>query len=102
MKFGANTKIQMFGITKYLRDWCDEYELSPKIVYQRYMNGIRDQSLFDPVDDDILDKNYVHRLWGGKWVEKTEVPRKKKRIYTKPVRWNKTQKWVYVGKIKIA
>ena len=97
----SSVEIEMFGVSKTLKAWSKEYELPYDLVRQRYDDGIQNESLVDPVQCDMLDKDYVHQLWGGKWVDKTKLHENKKHIYTEPARWNKTQKWVYVGKMVI-
>lgn len=88
--------IKIFGEVKTLSEWCVEYSLPERLVYQRYKDGVIGEALLDPQFEDELQPNFVHRVWGGKWVDKDRI--RKSKAYTEPVRWNDKLKWVYVGK----
>lgn len=89
--------IKIFGEVKTLSEWCVEYGLPERLVYKRYTEGCIGDELLDPPFYDVLQKSFVHQVWGGKWVTKDQI-RKKAKKHAEPVRWNNKLKWVYVGK----
>lgn len=83
------------GIKKPLRQWAEEYDLTYELVLQRYTNGWLSEHLIMPERCDLLSRQLVHRLWGGRWYYRNE--RCKKKRSTEAHRWNDRQRWVYVG-----
>ncbi len=61
-------KITIYGETHTLSEWADMYELYPSTIRCRYNTGYRDYELLEPIHKDKLDEDFVHKLWGGKWV----------------------------------
>lgn len=61
-------KITICGETHTLSEWADMYELYPSIIRRRYNAGYRDYELLEPIPKDKLNEDFVHELWGGKWV----------------------------------
>lgn len=92
MKYDVATKITICGETHTLSKWADMYELYPSTIHYRYNTGCRDSELLKPVPKDRLDENFVHKLWGGKWVYTG------KKIIRKC--YKHKLKWVYTGKIE--
>jgi hypothetical protein len=90
MKYDVATKITICGETHTLSEWADMYELYPSTIRCRYNTGCRDYELLEPIHKDRLDEDFVHKLWGGKWVY---TGRKIIRKFYK-----NGLKWVYTGK----
>lgn len=67
--------------THSLYRWAKEYDLSVRLIYSRYYAGLRGQALLFPTNRDVVSEEYVHKIWGGRWVFK------RKQITT--------SKWVY-------
>jgi hypothetical protein len=92
---GKEILVTIYGTTKPLRQWAEEYDLTYEIVFERFLYGWKDENLILPERCDMLTKAIVHKLWGGRWVYRNELSRKNRKH---EFRWNDTTKWVYVGR----
>lgn len=90
MKCDVATKITIGGETHTIAQWAEMYELHNATIRSRYNTGCRDYELLEPIHKDRLDEDFVHKLWGGKWVY---TGRKIIRKFYK-----NGLKWVYTGK----
>ena len=90
MKYDVATKITIGGESHTIAEWAEMYELHNATILSRYITGYRDYELLEPVYKDKLDKDFVHPLWGGKWIYTG------KKITRKC--YKHKLKWVYTGK----
>lgn len=74
-------KITIGELTQTVYEWGYEYEIPTNTIYNRIKKGMQGEDLL-AMPKDKLDKDYVHKLWGGKW---TYTGRKR------------IPKWKYVG-----
>lgn len=88
--YNVSTQITIDGEIHTISEWSNMYELYPSIIRSRYNTGYRDYELLEPIHKDQLDEDFVHKLWGGKWVY---TGRKIIRKFYK-----NGLKWVYTGK----
>ncbi len=84
------TKITIGRETHTIAQWAEMYELHNATILSRYITGCRDYELLEPVYKDRLDEDFVHALWGGKWIYTG------KKIIRKCYKHH--LKWVYIGK----
>lgn len=85
--------VDIGGITQPLVKWAEDYGLSRFTIYQRYRAGMQGDDLIAPVTNDILSKEYLHKLRGGRWSFAPEKPEKVNEKYYKG-----NYRWVYVGR----
>lgn len=97
MSFRAIT-VTIYGETKPIREWAKMYDLDVQTIRKRMRMGISGEDLLQPYEEDRLSVIDVRRLWHGRWVTLKEYYKNKRKPIEKPVRWNKHQKWVFVGK----
>lgn len=90
MKYSVDTKITIGRETHTIAEWAKMYELHNATILSRYITGCRDYELLAPIHKDRIDEDFVHKLWGGKWVYTG------KKIIRK--HYKNRLKWVYVGK----
>ena len=88
--YNVSTQITIDGEIHTISEWSNMYELYPSTIRSRYNTGYRDYELLEPIPKDRLDEDFVHKLWGGKWVY---TGRKIIRKFYK-----NGLKWVYTGK----
>ena len=88
--YNVSTQITIDGEIHTISEWSNMYELYPSTIRSRYNTGYRDYELLEPIHKDKLDEDFVHKLWGGKWVY---TGRKIIRKFYK-----NGLKWVYTGK----
>lgn len=89
MKYDVSMKITIYGETHTIPEWASLYELYPSTIRARYKEGDRGYELLEPTHRDKLNEDFVHKLWGGKWVY---TGKKTTRNLCK-----KNLKWVYTG-----
>ena len=85
--------VTIYGTTKPLRQWAEEYDLTYEIVLERFLYGWKDENLILPERCDLLTKAIVHKLWDGRWIYRNEMVKKNRK---REFRWNDRQRWVYV------
>ena len=85
--------VTIYGTTKPLRQWADEYDMPYETLYDRYESGWVGERLFYPEPFDRLTPSLVHHIWGGRWIYRNEMVKKNRKH---EFRWNDTKKWVYV------
>lgn len=90
MKYDVSMEITIDGETHTIPEWASLYELYPSTIRARYKEGDRGYELLEPTHRDKLNEDFVHKLWGGKWVYTG------KKIIRK--HYKNRLKWVYVGK----
>lgn len=86
---GKSIYAAIHGRIKTLREWADEYDLPYDLVYRRWYNGWEEDDLLEPEPEDRLTPKAVRELW-GRW-------RFRGNVYIPTRRWNRKQRWVYVG-----
>lgn len=85
---GLTVKIN--GEVRQLSEWADLYGISRCTIWQRYHAGCVGDELIAPLSFDVLDEFYLHKLWGGKWVYRSQ-PKTKNKYY------RNHERWVYIG-----
>ena len=90
MKYDVSMKITIDGETHTIPEWAEMYEMYRETIRSRYNTGCEGYELLEPTYKDRLDEDFVHKLWGGKWVYTG------KKIIRK--HYKNRLKWVYVGK----
>ena len=84
------SEITIDGETKSVPEWAEMYELYPSTIRSRYKDGARGYELLEPIHKDKLNEDFVHELWGGKWIYTG------KKIIRKC--YKHKLRWVYTGK----
>lgn len=84
------TEATIGGITKSLLEWAHDYQITVFTMRTRYRLGLRGDDLIAPELDNLVTRNDIHKLWGGRW----EYVRKHK-IWNK---YRENARWVYVGR----
>ena len=92
---GKEILVTIYGTTKPLRQWADEYDMPYETLYDRYESGWVGEMLVYPEPFDRLTPSLAHHIWGGRWIYRNEMVKKNRK---REFRWNNKTKWVYVGR----
>lgn len=88
--------IKIGGEIRQLSEWAKMYGISRWTMWQRYNAGCVEDELIAPLPSDCIDRFFVHKHWGGKWVWKE----KSKGHPCSSNYYRQKERWVYVGKPK--
>lgn len=85
--------VTIYGVTKPIGQWADEYNLSYRTIFDRMRRGDTGDELIRPERHDMLTPKVVRRLWHGRWTYRAGADHDRPWVY----RWIPRTLWVYVG-----